>query len=54
MVSGQLKMPEHNDCDSEEDDEPVKDDIDVATDEIYHSISALFRLTVVQNISSRD
>lgn len=51
MVSGQLKGYD----DESEDDEPVPDNIDVATDEIYHSISSLFRLTiVVQNIASRD
>jgi hypothetical protein len=64
MVSGKLKIPEHDDTEIEDDeeehydlqeDEPDHDNIDAATDEIYHSISSLFRLTIVtQNLSSRD
>ncbi|CCX16801.1 Similar to Nephrocystin-3; acc. no. Q7Z494, partial [Pyronema omphalodes CBS 100304] len=90
IISGRLKRPEYEDCDSENGDIPEtdpdtvgekeggdkpndseevdkqkepeeqkeeeqKDDIDLAADEILHSISSLFRLTVViQNLSSRD
>jgi hypothetical protein len=41
MVSGKLKVPEHNDDESDEDDEPIPDNIDVAADEIHHSISVI-------------
>lgn len=64
MVSGKLKIPEHDGTEIEDDDEedhdvqediPNQDNIDAATDEIRHSISSLFRLTIVtQNLSSRD
>jgi hypothetical protein len=58
MVSGKLKIPvDHDGNDMGDDDTglPDQDNIEAATDEICHSISSLFRLTVrIQNLSSRD
>jgi hypothetical protein len=71
ILTGELRIPEdesgENDGSSEKpgpeaepeaesDDElPDQDNIEAATDEICHSISSLFRLTVViNNLSSRD
>lgn len=54
MVSGVLQIPAFEDDDSDG-DEPPKEGLEAATDEICHSISSLFRLTVViQNLSSGD
>jgi hypothetical protein len=59
MVSGKLKIPVDDGNEIGDDDDntalPDQDNIDVATDEICHSIFSLFRLTVViQNLSTRD
>jgi hypothetical protein len=54
MVSGVLQIPAFEDDDSDG-DEPPKEGLEAATDEICHSISSLFGLTVViQNLSSGD
>jgi hypothetical protein len=63
LLSGSLNIPQDRDEEkpSEESDpsksepEPEEDVVEASTDEIWHSISSLFRLTVViQNLSSRD
>jgi hypothetical protein len=67
LLTGELKVPQNDDdLESSEaaatktdldlsEDEPDEDVITASADEIGHSISSLFRLTVgIQNLSSRD